>query len=94
MQWKLVINDPIPFADLPDPDPVPSELQQRYYTEQLYDLDNDPGELHDVLLEHRDIANALRKRVWQIQPRGEETASGMPIDDTVRQRLKTLGYVD
>ncbi len=93
-RWKLVINDPIPFADMQDPDPVPTELHQRYYTEQLYDLRNDPGELHNVLAEHRDVADALRKRVWQVQPRSEGDLSVVPVNEAVRERLTRLGYVD
>jgi len=92
-EWKLVINDPVPFGDMADPPPVDPETHRRYYTEELYDLTSDPGETHNVLEDHLDLATTLRKRVWLVQPRTRDEAA-VPIEPSTRERLKSLGYVD
>jgi arylsulfatase A-like enzyme len=93
-QWKFVINDPVPFGDMENPPPVSNELHQLYYSEELYDLTNDPDELKNVLALHTDVADALRKRVWETQPRSKDSPGSPPIDPATRERLKSLGYVD
>jgi choline-sulfatase len=94
-RWKFVINDPVPFGDVADPEPVDPEMRRRYYREELYDLASDPGETHDVLPAHPDVGLALRKRVWLEQPRTEDAnKSAVPIEPSTRERLKSLGYVD
>jgi arylsulfatase A-like enzyme len=93
-QWKFVINDPVPFGDMEDPPPVSEEMHQLYYSEELYDLTSDPAELKNVLALHPDVANTLRKRVWETQPPTKDAPGALPITGTTRERLKSLGYVD
>jgi arylsulfatase A-like enzyme len=94
-RWKFVINDPVPFGDVADPEPVDPETHGKYYREELYDLASDPGEKDNVLREHPDVAEELRKRVWLAQPKAADAGkSAVPIAPSTRERLKSLGYVD
>jgi arylsulfatase A-like enzyme len=93
-QWKYVVNDPFPFADVQDAPPITDETRRQYYSEELYDLASDPGEVHNVIREHKELAAAFLKRVWENQPRSKATPDAIPIGGTTRERLKSLGYVD
>jgi arylsulfatase A-like enzyme len=94
-RWKFIINDPVPFGDVADPDPVDPEMHRRYYSEALYDLASDPGETRNVEGDHPDVVQALRKRVWLAQPKAADAdKSAVPIAPSTRERLKSLGYVD
>ncbi len=93
-RWKFVIDDPVPLGDVQNPPPVPEELHRQYYSEELYDLQADPGETRDVAAEHPDVAADLRKRIWRMQPRTKDTSRAVPIEPSTRERLKSLGYVD
>ncbi|HEY2388150.1 MAG TPA: sulfatase [Candidatus Binatia bacterium] len=93
-QWKLVMNDPVPFGDVADPEPIDPDTRRHYYHEELYDLATDPAEEHDVIRDHPDVAIALRRRVWLAQPKPTDVKAAVPIAPTTRERLKSLGYVD
>ena len=93
-QWKYIVNDPVPFADQQDPPPITNEMRRQYYSEELYDLASDPGEMHNVVAAHKDLAAGFLHRVWENQPRSKATPDALPIGGTTRERLKSLGYVD
>ncbi|MDX2473959.1 MAG: sulfatase-like hydrolase/transferase, partial [Candidatus Krumholzibacteria bacterium] len=65
----------------------------------LFDLENDPGEIHDVSAEQPDVVNGLlsdleRWRQSGLGATGEQGGDWNDMDDTIRQRLKDLGYSD
>ncbi|MBI3767352.1 MAG: sulfatase [Deltaproteobacteria bacterium] len=93
-QWKYVVNDPAPFADVLNAPPITDEVRRKYYSEELYDLASDPGELRNVIASHRSLAAAFLEHVWEVQPRAAPTPEALPIGGTTRERLKSLGYVD
>jgi arylsulfatase A-like enzyme len=61
-------------------------------TEELYDLETDPRETHDLLREHPEVAEPLRERLksWASGETAAESDEG--IDDDLRERLRSLGY--
>ncbi len=62
---------------------------------ELYNLREDPTELHDVIAEHPAIAAALKQKLKEQvsqQPKVQAT-SGPAADDVVAQKLRALGYL-
>ncbi len=63
---------------------------------QLFDLEADPGELHDVIGQHADTAAALKEQLAELladaPPRLAGTRSGALSSDEVA-RLESLGYI-
>ena len=59
---------------------------------ELYDLDTDPGEGHDVSTAHADEAQALRSGLRRALEAHPPDASTVPTDEA-RERLRALGYV-
>jgi arylsulfatase A-like enzyme len=66
------------------------------YTPQLFDLDADPLEQHDLSERRPRLAAALQQEVDRIlATRGEQTGGGqVQIDPAVREQLRALGYFD
>jgi arylsulfatase A-like enzyme len=65
---------------------------------ELYDLQRDPGEAHDLSAEQPALAARLaaRLRAWQEQPGDRGTTNGAPdaeVPAAVRNGLSALGYV-
>jgi arylsulfatase A-like enzyme len=93
-EWKFIINDPIPLVDADDPPAVSDELHKRYYSEELLDLRADPTEAHNVIDSHPDVAEGFRKKIAEYQNRGQAGATQkLQLDETSRERLRSLGYV-
>lgn len=67
----------------------------KWAQKRLYDLQEDPGERRDVTSLHPERAAALRRLKDEIVARGPAT-DGHPIevDETLRERLEELGYVE
>jgi arylsulfatase A-like enzyme/Flp pilus assembly protein TadD len=63
---------------------------------QLFDLQADPGELHNVIRQHEDTANSLREQLRSLltsaPPRLAEANSAALTSDDV-SKLESLGYV-
>jgi Flp pilus assembly protein TadD len=63
-------------------------------TVELYDLQADPKELHDVAADHADVVDDLRERLHAHADRGGAMAAGAAAaDPAMRERLQGLGYV-
>jgi arylsulfatase A-like enzyme len=92
LHWKYVVNDPVMLFDRPD-SPVPEALRRRYYSEELYDVDADSAETVNVLPAHPEIADALRSAVQTQQASTATKTAPMALDDSVRARLRELGYL-
>jgi len=90
-EWKFVINDPIQFVDKESQPLDPSF--RRYYSEALYDLAADPGETRNRRMEHPEVAERLRQRVFDLQSLGQTKSQPMALDDGTRDKLKALGYL-
>ena len=75
-----VIADRWKYIDLPEP--------------ELYDLTNDPGELHNRIDGERQRAEVLRKRLSEWPPPASALAAARsaPIDPDAAARLRALGY--
>ncbi len=66
------------FVDLPVP--------------ELYDLAADPGELHNLHEQRRDVATSLARRLNQLKA-GTKPAAPQAVDRETERRLRALGYV-
>ena len=75
-----VVADGWKYIDLPEP--------------ELYDLVNDPGELHNRIDHERQRAEVLRKRLSEWPPAASALAAARPapIDPDAAARLRALGY--
>jgi arylsulfatase A-like enzyme len=59
---------------------------------ELYDRVADPGERHDVLREHRDVAESLSRRIAEVARPPEASEAG-EVDAEAQEKLAALGYV-
>lgn len=87
--WSaLDVKAPNPAWSLRNPD-------WKLVENRLYDLRHDPGEHTDVASDHADVARRLAAR-RQALVDARERASRRPAeaDDELRERLRSLGYVE
>jgi tetratricopeptide (TPR) repeat protein len=61
---------------------------------ELYDLDHDPGEAHNLAAEHPDVVSRLRSRLEEIllQTTPGPVDAALAIDDATAAQLVALGY--
>lgn len=62
---------------------------------ELYDLDADPGELHNLFVEKHAVADELRARLSSMVVRyssAQQMAQETGLDPALMERLKSLGY--
>jgi arylsulfatase A-like enzyme/Flp pilus assembly protein TadD len=64
---------------------------------ELYDLSQDPAELHDLFGQKKRVAQDLRARLGRLvqkysPPAGRETVEQTGLDPALLERLKSLGY--
>jgi arylsulfatase A-like enzyme/tetratricopeptide (TPR) repeat protein len=62
---------------------------------ELYDLRQDPGELHNLIAQHPAEADQFQKLIWKVagtQGRRENVTT-IPLDEQTRRELESLGYV-
>ncbi len=90
--WKLVHTPPPPASVQGDPWAGFYALGERF---ELYDLEQDPGETHNLYQAQRARADRLWAELapWQAAhqiPAGQRSAP--PLDEATRQRLEALGY--
>jgi tetratricopeptide (TPR) repeat protein len=62
---------------------------------ELYDLQRDPGELKNLIVQHPAEADQLQKQIWAVAGTHAktETVKAVPVDEQTRQELDSLGYV-
>ena len=63
-------------------------------SDELYDLDADPGELRNVLGQQPEVAAALRSLIETHVATLPGAAPAPPLSEETRQALRALGYVD
>lgn len=68
----------------------------KLYDAKLFNLLNDPGELKDVSKSHEDLKTNLQKYALIYLKRKNEKspAKKVVLDDELREKLKSLGYLD
>lgn len=68
----------------------------KLYNAKLYDLSNDPGELKDVAGTHEELKTSLQKYARKYIKRKNEKlpVKKVILDDELREKLKSLGYLD
>jgi arylsulfatase A-like enzyme len=68
----------------------------KLYDSKLYDLLNDPGELKDISISHEDLKTNLLKYALKYLKRKSEKfpVKKVVLDDELREKLKSLGYLD
>jgi hypothetical protein len=68
----------------------------KLYDAKLFNLLNDPGELKDVSKSHEDLKTNLQKYALKYLKRKNEKspAKKVVLDDELREKLKSLGYLD
>ena len=74
-----VIADRLKLIDLPIP--------------ELYELDADPAEQHNLYTQQRERARGLETRLDQIAKRASPVVASAPIGADAEARLRSLGYV-
>ena len=86
--WKLIHN--------------PNEIDQSLMAGseyELYNLDSDPGELHNVYLAEPEVTARLRAVLenwsgpWIAAAYATGSSGGLPLDPATRERLYSLGYL-
>lgn len=92
-KWKFVVNDPSPLSDVDDSPEVTQEIRAKFYSEELYDLEADPGETTNVIRSHRDVASRLLAEVGRRQSIAPVASEDFRLDDASRDRLRSLGYI-
>lgn len=62
---------------------------------ELYDLENDPGEMQNVADRHPEVAHSLQTRIWEVAglSSGREALVPSVMDEETRRQLNALGYV-
>jgi arylsulfatase A-like enzyme/Tfp pilus assembly protein PilF len=62
---------------------------------ELYDLHRDPGELQNLIAQHRTEAEQYQQLIWKIAgTQGKtEKVTAVPMDAQTRRELESLGYV-
>lgn len=68
----------------------------KLYDAKLYDLLNDPAELKDIARTHEDLKTSLQKYALKYIKRRDKkfSAKKVVLDDNLREKLKSLGYLD
>lgn len=62
---------------------------------ELYDIDADPGELHNLYAQKPAIAQELKAQLEAVEKKytaGAQQAQSIPLDPVLMERLKSLGY--
>ena len=72
----------------------------KWYDNMLFDLENDPGEKTDVSKDHPEVVEFLENKLEEIVNSNkvklkveEKERKFYKIDETLRKRLKSLGYL-
>jgi arylsulfatase A-like enzyme len=68
----------------------------KLYDAKLYDILNDPGELKDISAAHEELKTSLQKYALKYMKRRDKKFTGekITLDDELRKKLKSLGYLD
>jgi hypothetical protein len=82
------------LAKAEDESEIPSEILE----ERLFNLDDDPGELTDLLTEEASAADGFRRRLRDYLAvaeglRGGQDTEEVELDEATRERLRSLGYI-
>lgn len=71
-------------------------ISSENYDSELYDIESDPNELHNLIHEKKDVAENLQKQIeaWRSTFKAAETeGKAADFDDAMRKRLESLGYL-
>ncbi|MEE8587638.1 MAG: sulfatase-like hydrolase/transferase [Acidobacteriota bacterium] len=62
---------------------------------ELYNLQTDPGETHNIFSSNQSLGNQMRQRLRELRSRyrGQDPAQQVEIDPAQRERLASLGYL-
>ena len=93
--WKYILTSPFPIYE----DEV-REIEETYtkqaMREQLFNLENDPGEEENLIEEKAEVAKLLAAQLSKYdpgaQPSGDREKIKMPADHL--EKLRSLGYVE
>lgn len=87
---KLILNQRLTPDDLEFftfPPPVTDAIE-------LFDLENDPEEVQNLVHQRRELSQRLIKRIREIYAAAGERGTGRAeVDDALREQLKALGYI-
>ena len=65
--------------------------------DRLYDLESDPHETRDVIVEHPEVAQRMRKEIERRVATSRQRSSlrvGRDVPEGIKQQLRTLGYLE
>ncbi len=93
-QWKFVVNEPWPFMDYTNPPVLPEDLVKGLYSEELYDVKQDPLELRRNLVKNRpDVEQEMRKKLATYAALPGHGSAHRELDEAAKERLRSLGYM-
>ncbi|MCH9008006.1 sulfatase-like hydrolase/transferase [candidate division KSB1 bacterium] len=91
-QWKYIYN-----PDEYHPDCVSRRYSNGfpYYiaAEELYDIQNDPGETSNLAEQYPEIARDLRAQILQWVSTNKKTHEEIELTEEAKERLRALGYI-
>ena len=63
---------------------------------ELYDLEQDPGEINNVIEKHPAEADRFQKKIWEVvgPPQSDHGRAYTPVPPQTQQELAALGYVN
>ncbi len=93
-QWKFVVNEPWPFLDYATPPALPEDVVKGLYSEELYDVKQNPLELRRALVKDRpDIEEQMRKKLAAYTALPGHGGAHRELDEAAKERLRSLGYM-
>jgi len=60
---------------------------------ELYDLESDPGEQHNVAADHKDVVKSLRKELAAFMDSARPAVPTTPLTPEEDERMRALGYI-
>lgn len=92
-QWAYVINEPSPFIDYSNPPPVPPYLAKKYRSEELYDLEKDPGERVNVIGKRPLAQIMITQKLAAYLATSRTPSAHKEMDEAAKERMRSLGYM-
>jgi arylsulfatase A-like enzyme len=93
-RWMFIRNEPWPFIDQRDPQPIADAVRRRLTSEELYDMAADPRQSANLVADHPETATTLRTRLAAYQSLEHESGGFRPVDERDIEKLRSLGYVE
>lgn len=88
-KWRYIYN-----PDNIHPQSIKPIYKYKIDEEELYDLEKDPGEVNNIVAQHPDIVEELRKKMLALYPSGKGNKEAIKADEETLEQLRALGYIE